>query len=90
MGYLLIPDSGFAISIFSLAIIISGLAIMILFLAQGIFLKKQGETDNVQFYLNLPLAFTRYLLIYRHFGNLVKSMNSNGLIVVFMILYLKK
>ena len=40
MGYLLIPDSGFAISIFSLAIIISGLAIMIIVLAQGIFLKK--------------------------------------------------
>jgi len=44
MDYLLIPDSGFAISIFSLAIMISGLAIMIsglaimkLVLAQGIF-----------------------------------------------------
>ena len=33
----LIPDSGFAISIFSLAIMISGLAIMKLVLAQGIF-----------------------------------------------------
>ena len=90
MDYLLIPDSGFAISIFLLAIIIYGLAIMILFLAQGIFLKKQGETDNVLFYRNLPLAFTRYLLIHRHFENLVKSMNSNGLIVAFMVLYLKK
>jgi hypothetical protein len=37
MDYLLIPDSGFAISIFSLAIMISGLAIMKLVLAQGIF-----------------------------------------------------
>lgn len=83
MDYLLIPDSGFAISIFLLAI-------MILFLAQGIFLKKQGETDNVLFYRNLPLAFTRYLLIHRHFENQVKSMNGNGLIVAFMILYLKK
>lgn len=97
MDYLLIPDNRFAISIFLLAISIfllaisiSGLAIMILFLAQGIFLKKQGETDNVQFYLNLPLAFTRYLFIHRHFENQVKSMNSNGLIVAFMILYLKK
>ena len=87
MDYLLIPDSGFAISIFSLAIMISGLAIMILFLAQGIFLKKQGETDNVQFCLNLPLAFTRYLLIHRHFDNQVKSMNGNDLIVAFIILY---
>ena len=84
MDYLLIPDNRFAISIFLLAISISGLAIMILFLAQGIFLKKQGETDNV------PLAFTRYLFIHRHFENQVKSMNSNGLIVAFMILYLKK
>lgn len=83
MDYLLIPDSGFAIIIF-------GLAIMILFLAQGIFLKRQGETDNVQFYRNLPLAFTRYLLIYRYFDNQVKSMNSDELIVAFMILYLKK
>ena len=90
MDYLLIPDNRFAISIFLLAIIISGLAIMILFLAQAIFLKKQGETDNVLFYRNLPLAFTRYLLIHRYFENLVKSMNSNGLIVAFMILYLKK
>ena len=90
MDYLLIPDSGFAISIFLLAIIIYGLAIMILFLAQGIFLKKQGETDNVLFYRNLPLTFTRYLLIHRHFENQVESMNSNGLIVAFMILYLKK
>ena len=90
MDYLLIPDNRFAISIFLLAISISGLAIMILFLAQGIFLKKQGETDNVQFYLNLPLAFTRYLFIHRHFENQGKSMNSNGLIVAFMILYLKK
>lgn len=90
MDYLLIPDSGFAISIFLLAIIIYGLAIMILFLAQGIFLKKQGETDNVLFYRNLSLAFTRYLLIHRHFENQVESMNSNGLIVAFMILYLKK
>ena len=42
------------------------------------------------FYRNLPLAFTRYLFIHRHFENQVKSMNSNGLIVAFMILYLKK
>ena len=36
------------------------------------------------------IAFTRYLFIHRHFENQVKSMNSNGLIVAFMILYLKK
>ena len=90
MDYLLIPDSGFAISIFLLAIIISGLAIMILFLAQAIFLKNKVKPIMFCFYRNLPLAFTRYLLIHRYFENLVKSMNSNGLIVAFMILYLKK
>ena len=41
MDYLLIPDNRFAISIFLLAIIISGLAIMIIVLAQGIFLKNK-------------------------------------------------
>ncbi len=41
MDYLLIPDSGFAISIFSLAIMISGLAIMKLVLAHGIFWKDK-------------------------------------------------
>ena len=45
---------------------------MILVLAQGIFLKKQGETDNVLFHLILPLAFTRYLLIHRCFRDKVK------------------
>ena len=87
MDYLLIPDSGFAISIFLLAIIISGLAIMILFLAQAIFLKKQGETDNVLF---LPEFATCFHPLSPYFENLVKSMNGNNLIVAFMILYLKK
>ncbi|WP_336534544.1 hypothetical protein, partial [Bacteroides acidifaciens] len=44
-------------------------------------LKKQGETDNVLFHLISPLAFTRYLLIHRHFKNQVKPMNGNNLIV---------
>ncbi len=44
-------------------------------------LKRQGETDNVLFHLILPLAFTRYSLIHRHFRNQVKAMNGNNLIV---------
>ena len=73
MDYLLIPDSGFAISIFLLAIIISGLAIMILFLAQAIFLKKQGETDNVLFLPEFATCFpplSPYSSVFRESGEI--------------------
>ncbi|WP_301425117.1 hypothetical protein, partial [Bacteroides caecimuris] len=53
-------------------------------------LKRQGETDNVQFHLISPLAFTRYILIHRHFRNQVKPMNGNNLIVADDTLVIKK
>lgn len=72
MDYLLIPDSGFAISIFSLAIMISGLAIMKLVLAQGIFWKDKVKPIMFSFawICHLPSPAISYSSAFRQSGEI--------------------